>query len=183
MKKLSILKTCVITALMLGVAACSSTRHGGGADITDGSSGGFGGANANGASAQGFGGNGSGGFQPAVSCNVPHTSGSTTDAYYFDFNSNDVHAEDTSRLQSLGGNLASGHSNIRVIGNTDNRGSREYNLALGWRRANAVVNSLQQAGVPKQQINANSNGAEKPIAFGTSEDDFQCNRRVDVIYH
>jgi len=99
----STLKIIATTALALSLAACSSTRHANasGAGITDGNGTGYG---ENGAVAHGLGENGGqgGGFQPAANCNVPQTAGLTTDAYYFDFNSNDVHQEDTTRLQSLG---------------------------------------------------------------------------------
>lgn len=168
-------KHTLIGVCLLSLAACSSTRHGNdvGAPGAIGGEGGNGGAYAEGTG-------GGAGFQPATSCNVPQA-GSNTQSYYFAYDSNDVHSEDMSRIQSSASNIASSHSNVRVIGNTDNRGSREYNVALGWRRANAVATVLEQSGVSKQQVNASSNGAEKPIAFGSSEDDFQCNRRVDVV--
>lgn len=170
MKINTVIKTCALGVCVIGLTACSSTRHGGGAGVTDGS----GGPGANGAYAQGYDGNS--GFQPSVSCNVP----GNAQAYYFEFNSNDVHSEDLARLQGQAQKLAGNNAHISVVGNTDSRGSREYNVALGWRRANAVSEALQQGGISKGQIATNSNGAEKPIAFGTSEDDYQCNRRVDV---
>lgn len=172
--KKSIYKTLVIGALAVSLAACTTTRHGRGAgDGSDMDGSGAGGR----VSTYGADGSGSGGFQPATSCNVPQT-GKRTEAYYFEYDSSSVHPDDASRLQALAGQA--GGSKLRVVGNTDNRGSREYNLALGWRRANAVASALEQAGVAKQKINTNSNGAEKPIAFGASDEDFQCNRRVDV---
>ncbi len=70
---------------------------------------------------------------------------------------------------------------IQIYGNTDDRGSREYNVALGQRRANAVASLLKQYGV-SNSITIVSYGAEKPIAFGTTTQDYQCNRRVDVVY-
>lgn len=168
-------KQIIVVAGILGLAACSSTRHGTGSPISEGGAGGEGGAYA-----QGLGGSGGAGFSPSASCNVPQLAGYNTQAYYFDFNSNDVHSEDLNRLQSLGQSLAARHTTVRVVGNTDSRGSREYNAALGWRRANAVATTLEQYGISKQQVTTDSNGSEKPIAFGSSEDDFQCNRRVDV---
>lgn len=177
MKIHSTIRHVLIAASLLTLAACSSTRHGSD-DI--GAPGSIGGEGSGGAYTEGMG--GGSGFQPSTSCNVPQTSGFNTQAYYFAYDSSDVNSADINRLQSLASNIGASHSNIRVVGNTDNRGSREYNIALGWRRANAVAASLQQSGVGKQQITTNSNGAEKPIAFGTSEDDYQCNRRVDVVY-
>ncbi len=157
-------------ALIAGLSACSSTRHGAnGSGYGDNGMGG----GAGGAYAEGYG--GSGGFQPGTSCNAP---GGNTQSYYFDFNSNDVHSQDLARIQSQGQRLAANRSPVNVVGNTDARGSREYNVALGYRRANAISTALKQAGV--SNVTTNSNGAEKPIAYGSSEDDYQCNRRVDV---
>lgn len=163
-------KGIIMVAGLLGLTACSSTRHGTGSPIAEGGVGGAGGAYA-----QGLGGSGSG-FSPSASCNVPQS----IQPFYFDFNSNDIHSEDLNRLQSLGNSVAAGNGTVHVVGNTDARGSREYNAALGWRRANAVATTLEQYGISKQRVTTDSNGAEKPIAFGTSEDDYQCNRRVDV---
>jgi peptidoglycan-associated lipoprotein len=171
-----VIKIAIVGVGIVGLAACSSTRHGGASSITDGN--GAGGAGG-GAYAQGLG--GASGFQPSANCNVPQNAGYRTQPYYFEFDSSNVNAEDTSHLASLAQSLASNHSTVRVIGNTDSRGSREYNVALGWRRANAITSVLQQNGVAKGQITTESNGAEKPIAFGTSEDDYQCNRRADIL--
>lgn len=176
MKKISIIKPILIAVTALGLVACASHR-GSGAGVSD-VNGGMGGAGANGAYAQGAG--GGAGFQPSASCNVPQTPGMNTQAYYFDFNSDNVHPEDSGRLQSL---AQANPSHIKVVGNTDDRGSREFNMALGWRRANQVSSNLQQYGVKKSQISTNSNGAEKPVALGNSEDDYQCNRRVDATYN
>jgi peptidoglycan-associated lipoprotein len=173
-KQFSFIKKITTAALVLSLAACTTTHHGHGDDSDLGPNAmGQDGANG-GTYTSGVG--TAGGFQPNATCNVP-SNGGKTQSYYFSYDNSDVHPEDMSRLQSL----ATGHHGaLRVVGNTDNRGSREYNVALGWRRAHAVSAALEQAGVSKQQINTNSNGAEKPIAFGTSENDYQCNRRVDV---
>ncbi|MFT3741611.1 MAG: OmpA family protein [Gammaproteobacteria bacterium] len=167
-------KIILVTAVAVGLTACSSHRHHRGAGIADG---GMGGANGEGAYAQGVG-SGSG-FEGGANCQVPQTAGANTQSYYFDFDSYQVNGQDVSRMQSIGQNLAGSHSAVKVVGNTDSRGSREYNIALGWRRAKAVASVLEQAGA--SQVNTDSNGAEKPIAFGSSESDYQCNRRVDII--
>ncbi len=164
------IKIAVISVGVISLAACSSTRHGAGSSISDAN-----GSGAGGTYTQGIG--GAGGFQPNTSCNVPQTSGYRTSAYYFEFDDSNVNPADTGRLQSLA--QASSGQSVRVVGNTDSRGSREYNVALGWRRANAVSSILKQNGVT--QVATDSNGAEKPIAFGSSEEDYQCNRRVDVL--
>jgi peptidoglycan-associated lipoprotein len=69
-----------------------------------------------------------------------------------------------------------------VQGNCDDRGSREYNLALGARRAEAVKRALELAGANGTHITAISYGAEKPVATGHDEESFSKNRRVDIIY-
>lgn len=67
-------------------------------------------------------------------------------------------------------------------GNTDERGSREYNLALGQRRADGVKNIMTLAGARESQIEAVSLGEEKPRAHGSNESAWSENRRTDIIY-
>ncbi len=71
---------------------------------------------------------------------------------------------------------------LSVEGNCDERGSREYNLALGQRRADTVKRALVLLGVPANQISTVSFGSEKPKATGHSEEDLAQNRRSDLIY-
>jgi peptidoglycan-associated lipoprotein len=70
----------------------------------------------------------------------------------------------------------------RIEGNADERGSREYNLALGQRRAEAVVRSLVILGVPANRLEAISWGEEKPRASGHDETSWSQNRRGDFVY-
>lgn len=163
-----LLSSIVLAFFVISLAACA--HHKGGEGSGAGAAGG--------AYAQGVG-EGSG-YDVGANCNVPQTPGFKTASFYFDYDKNDIHAQDMSRLQDLAQSLAANHAAVRVNGNTDDRGSREYNMALGWRRANAVLALLKQGG--SNSLTANSYGAEKPIAYGTTEQDFQCNRRVDVIY-
>lgn len=76
------------------------------------------------------------------------------------------------------------HPDARVIlqGNTDDRGSREYNIALGARRAEAVKQVMVVLGVPAGQIETVSFGKEKPKAHGDDEASRAENRRVDIVY-
>lgn len=67
-------------------------------------------------------------------------------------------------------------------GHTDDRGGREYNLALGQKRADAVRQALSLLGVPESQLEAVSFGKEKPLATGGSEADQAQNRRVEIRY-
>jgi peptidoglycan-associated lipoprotein len=72
--------------------------------------------------------------------------------------------------------------NIRIQGNTDERGSREYNLALGQRRADSVKKVMTLAGTQDSQIESVSYGEEKPRAAGHNEASWAENRRVDIRY-
>ncbi|WP_396335787.1 OmpA family protein [Chromobacterium haemolyticum] len=67
-------------------------------------------------------------------------------------------------------------------GNTDARGSREYNLALGQRRAESVKKAMEVLGAKESQLEAVSFGKEKPRATGNTEADFAENRRADIVY-
>ncbi|AVY93603.1 MULTISPECIES: peptidoglycan-associated lipoprotein Pal [Microvirgula] len=71
---------------------------------------------------------------------------------------------------------------VQIQGNTDARGSREYNLALGQRRSEAVKQMMRVIGVPEAQLEAVSFGKEKPRATGNTDADFAANRRADVVY-
>lgn len=71
---------------------------------------------------------------------------------------------------------------LRLEGNTDERGSREYNIGLGWRRANHAADSFQLLGVNKDQIVTVSYGKEKPVSLGHSDQDHALNRRVDMVF-
>ena len=71
---------------------------------------------------------------------------------------------------------------IMLSGHTDSKGSREYNIALGERRANSVAQLLRLAGVSSKQIRVVSYGEERPVSFGNLEADFKLNRRVELAY-
>ena len=71
---------------------------------------------------------------------------------------------------------------VTVQGNTDDRGSREYNLALGQRRADSVKRTMTLLGAPADRIEAVSFGEEKPRAQGGGEEAWRENRRADVVY-
>jgi peptidoglycan-associated lipoprotein len=73
-------------------------------------------------------------------------------------------------------------ANITVEGNCDERGSREYNLALGQRRADGVKSMMKVLGVPDRQVETVSYGEEKPKAGGHDEKAWSQNRRSDIVY-
>lgn len=103
--------------------------------------------------------------------------------YYFDFNQYDVHQDDIASI-NVQANYLTSHSNakVRIEGNADDRGSREYNIALGWKRAKAVAAILKQQGVADSQIAMVSFGKEKPVAFGHDEASYSLNRRANLIF-
>ena len=71
---------------------------------------------------------------------------------------------------------------VTVEGHTDERGGREYNLALGQKRAEAVRRSLNLLGVSDSQVEAVSYGEEKPASVGHDESAYSQNRRAEISY-
>ena len=103
---------------------------------------------------------------------------------YFDFDKYDVKDEFRSLLQAHANYLSRNRSARMLIqGNTDERGSREYNLALGQRRADAVKKTLALLGASDSQMESVSLGKEKPRRTGHTEEDFAENRRADMLYN
>lgn len=102
---------------------------------------------------------------------------------YFDFDSSEIKGEGTDIIAAHAKYLA-GHSNIKVRleGNTDERGSREYNIGLGERRAQAVRRALLLQGASDAQISTVSYGAERPVDPGHDEASWAKNRRVEIVY-
>src|SRR5690242_21950022 len=71
---------------------------------------------------------------------------------------------------------------VRLEGHTDERGSREYNIGLGERRAQAVRRALMLQGAQAGQITTVSYGEERPAASGSDEESWRLNRRVEIVY-
>lgn len=103
---------------------------------------------------------------------------------YFDYDQYDVKGEYKNQLQAHAKFIASEpDARVLVQGNTDDRGSREYNLALGQRRADAIKKQLVLMGAPESQIESVSLGKEKPKALGDNEAAWAENRRGDMLYN
>ncbi|MBX9706262.1 MAG: OmpA family protein, partial [Gammaproteobacteria bacterium] len=104
-------------------------------------------------------------------------------SYYFNFNSVALVQTNLAAVEAQGRYLSK-HSDQVVLleGNADIRGSREYNIGLGWRRDLSVAQVLMLNGVAKSQIHMVSYGAEKPVALGNTALDYAKNRRVDIVY-
>lgn len=102
---------------------------------------------------------------------------------YFDFDSFIVKSEFTPLVEAHARFLVQ-NPDIRMMiqGNTDERGSREYNLALGQKRAEAVKQALMLLGARESQIESVSLGEEKPRCFDATETCYAENRRSDMLY-
>jgi len=102
---------------------------------------------------------------------------------YFDYDQAEIKPEFTQVVQAHGQQLRDNASMmVRLEGHTDERGSREYNIGLGERRAQAVRRALMLAGAQAGQITTVSYGEERPAATGSDEESWRLNRRVEIVY-
>ncbi len=102
---------------------------------------------------------------------------------YFDYDSDVVRSQDQETLRAHGEYLAKNPNlTLRLAGHTDERGSREYNLALGERRALSVRQILMLQGASIDQFQVTSFGEERPAEEGSDEYAWSQNRRVELIY-
>ena len=108
---------------------------------------------------------------------------STERSVYFDFEDFSVNGASLRVVELQGKYLASKPTlSVKIEGNTDERGGSEYNLALGQKRAEAVLKALKVYGVKDSQMEAISWGKERPKATGHDEAAWAKNRRADVVY-
>jgi peptidoglycan-associated lipoprotein len=145
-------------------------------------------ATSSGVSTQGIGNNQSG-AQTGVAGVVVEKSGSgigpagVAHVVFFDYDSFVVRADARPVIENHARFLqANKQRKANLEGHTDERGGREYNLALGQKRAEAVRQALSLLGVSDNQLEAVSYGKEKPAAQGSSEADLAKNRRVEIRY-
>jgi len=102
---------------------------------------------------------------------------------YFDFDTSTVSSEFSAILDAHAKFLnESSNTNVLVEGHADERGTPEYNIALGERRAKAVVTYLENMGVSSSQLSVVSYGEEKPMIKDRSESAFAKNRRAVLVY-
>ena len=144
--------------------------------------GGFGNGGA-GASTSGVGSGNDGGFQPLDDGVGP--SGDLLDdlVVYFEFDSSEIRSDFNAMLAAHGRYLASNpNANVRLEGHADERGSREYNIGLGERRAQSVRQILLLQGASATQLSTVSYGEERPAVFGSDEESYRLNRRVELVY-
>lgn len=183
MKLSMLMKVGTVVVAGLAMAACSHSNNNG--SETQYKTAMNGTNSSNGATAYGVGADSS--FQTAQSSrggmHVNSLTAPSNQTYYFSFDSNQIKSSDMRALEAQANYLAS-HPNarIRLEGNTDNRGSREYNVALGWRRDQAVDHFFTERGVSPKQIQMVSYGKEHPAVTGNTPQDWALNRRVNLIY-
>lgn len=102
---------------------------------------------------------------------------------YFDFDSSEIKGEGTDIVAAHAKYLAANHATrVRLEGHTDERGSREYNIGLGERRAQAVRRALLLQGAADTQMSTVSYGEERPAVAGHDESAWAKNRRVEIVY-
>lgn len=107
---------------------------------------------------------------------------SLTNVVYFDFDQYSLTAESRAVLLAHADKLRGASVAVRLEGHADERGSREYNMALGEKRANAVRDFLVTQGVSGSSLEVISFGEEQPVALGSDEASWAQNRRVEVKY-
>ncbi|HWX27609.1 MAG TPA: peptidoglycan-associated lipoprotein Pal [Steroidobacteraceae bacterium] len=102
---------------------------------------------------------------------------------YFDFDKSEIKPEFADLVAAHARNMTA-HPNLKMKleGNTDERGTREYNIGLGERRAQAVRRALMLQGVAESQLTTVSFGAERPAVEGDDETAWAQNRRVELVY-
>lgn len=108
--------------------------------------------------------------------------GAANTVVYFDTDRYNIDAEDSAKLQTQAQYFAQ-YTNVTftIEGHCDERGTRDYNLALGERRANAAKNYLVSLGIPSDRIRTVSYGKERPVALGSDEAAWAQNRRAATV--
>lgn len=178
MKQTRYLVVVLLAMLLVAFSGCSSKKVkdgdglGGTPGISDaaGRNDGTGGIDGQGINGDGSGGGSGGGAMPQQR------------VIYFDYDQSEIRGDARGVLEAHAAYLTSRPASIRLEGHADERGSREYNMALGERRAEAVKRTLSILGVPESQMNTLSYGEEQPIDPGHNETSWQLNRRVEIIY-
>lgn len=111
---------------------------------------------------------------------ISTTSSNNLQSIYFDYDQALIRSDASSAIQG-NANYLKGNSNVSVTieGNCDNRGTNEYNLALGQRRADSAKNYMLNLGISSNRMRTVSYGEEKPVCYSSDENCWQKNRRAD----
>ena len=109
--------------------------------------------------------------------------GSGGNVIYFDYNSAEIRDDSLPLIASAAESLAANPAmQMRLEGHADERGTREYNLALGEQRAKSVRELIMLQGASGNQLDVVSYGEEKPAVVGSGEESWQQNRRVELLF-
>jgi peptidoglycan-associated lipoprotein len=102
---------------------------------------------------------------------------------YFDFDNADIRAQDAATVNRFADYLIKNpNKRVRLEGHTDERGTREYNVGLGERRARSVSSAMMARGVSSRQLSVVSYGEERPAQLGQTESAWAKNRRVEIVF-
>lgn len=182
-RHVQILMLVIAGAIMAGCGGDSATVADSTAPVGPGTTatgaGASGGAGANTTGLDGSGGSGS-----FIAVPGPDTEGLLGRlVVYFDFDQSDIDPEFNGLLAAHGEYLAgNAGAQVRLEGHTDERGSREYNIGLGERRAQAVRRVLLLQGAATEQLSTVSYGEERSAVVGGNEEAYSLNRRVELVY-
>jgi peptidoglycan-associated lipoprotein len=166
--------------LLAGCASTPTEDEAGGAPISDtyGGAGG-GGADGSGASTMGAAGAGAWTGSPLDNPDSPLS----TRVIYFEYDSSEIRSEFRPVLRAHAEYLAANPGQSLILeGHADERGSREYNIALGERRADSVKRVMVAEGAAPGQLSVVSYGEERPASLGIGEEAMSLNRRVEIVY-
>ena len=166
------LLTALFVSAVLFVGGCSSS--GGSKDGEDGSGDDFDTTLGNASGGSGSGGSGYGSGAGAA--------GGNPRVIYFDYDDSSIRSEYDSVLAAHAQKLISSGGHLTIQGHTDERGSREYNMALGEERAHVVSRHLINQGVSASQITSVSYGEEQPESYEHNESAWARNRRAVLEY-
>lgn len=170
-------KKMIVLAAFLAAAGCAhqAVKPNAGPDASGSGTGAGAGAQSNGAGQGSASGQSMSGASSAQS--LSHT-------VHFAFNSSAVDGDNKAIVKANAQYmLAHPNAHVRLEGNTDERGTEEYNLALGWRRAKSVKSMMEVLGVPAGRISTISYGKDHPVAMGHDSAAWAKNRRVDFDYN
>lgn len=171
-----VLKGLMLALPVIAVAACSSHKNNDN-DQTNGMGG------ADGAYGSGNGMNGNGNMSSDEQARLQMQQLQQNNIVYFDLDKYDIRSDFAQMLDAHAAFLRSNPSyKVTVEGHADERGTPEYNIALGERRATAVKMYLQGKGVSADQISIVSYGKEKPAVLGHDEAAYSKNRRAVLVY-
>ena len=166
-----------LSLVLSGCGGTGETRED--AAVDEGGSGSYGGSLAGSTETQGYGGSGEFSGHPLDDPASPLSQR----VVYFAYDSSEIRPEDRPVLEAHAAYLAD-HPTANVVleGHADERGTREYNLALGERRAASTRRLMSLLGASEQQLRQVSYGEERPAVVGQDESSWQMNRRVELDY-